>query len=1392
MPALSPRASRALGSTLISTLNAPIARLLLLLGLASAANAAVTTLIDYTGVGTSSLVPYIGGTGGDLAAGEVVGMKWTQTVSYTNVAISVSVRAIDINHPNVTAILTTNVGPTATAADVIATKTVNVFNFFASPVYPMVTFFTGLSLPAGTYYLMMVGDANATQGTQNVNDLTGNPVLDPGITLELADNQFTAVASIGATSINAAFVPGSTFFFYGRDENSGRLAVKITSGALPPTIQKQFSTPTVSLGSNTALTFTLTNPNSTAATGIAFTDTMPAGLNALTVSSVCIGGSSSLVANQYTLTGGTLAPGATCTIGFTIAATSAGMKNNVSGTVSSTDGGTGGAASASINVIAGPQITKTFGASSVPVGGPTSLTFTITNPNTIPIPGLNFIDILPVGLNVSNPNGLTGICGGGTITAPATGSSINLSGGTLGAGANCTFSVSVTGTTAGSKLNSVTASAVETGSGNTSNATLLVMAPSSISKGFGSPRINVGTGTTALTFNLANPNGVPLTGVGFNDVLPSGLVVATPNGLTGSCGGGSISAIAGGASISLTGSTIPSNGFCIFSVNVRATTDGLKSNLTTNVSSTEGGAGNQATATINAYLPPSITKTFSSSSIPLNGITTLTFAISNTNTSQSLTGISFADTLPPGLVVANPSVLTIDCPNGAVAAPIALGVVSLSGLSLTGGASCSIGVNVTATSLGLKQNAVTISAFETGTGNTSNASLTVAMSPSISKIFGASKLNVGSSTTLSFSIQNPNAATLNGVSFSDTLQGGLTVATPNGLTGSCGAGTITATAGSTSISLANGVIAANSTCTFSINITATADGLISNITTSVDSTEGGTGNQAQATINAYRPPAITKAFGSSTIPLNTNTTLSFTISNPDTNQTLTGVSFTDTLTAGLVVATPNGLSTTCPNGTITAVAGSSSVALSGLSLNASLNCVITVNVTGNSSGLKQNSVTISATDPGTGNTSQANLSVVGPPLISKAFGVSKLNVGGTTSLTFSIKNPNAVTLNGVSFSDTLPGGLIVSTPNSLQSTCGGTATATAGSTSISLTNGTVAAGLTCVLSLNVTAPADGIILNTTTNVTSTEGGNGNQAAASLTIARPPAVTKAFSAVAIPLGTTATLTFSVTNPNVNVTLTGITFSDTLPAGLVVATPNGLTGACGGSTITATAGGSLVSFSGATLAPGVSCTFAVNVTGTTEGTKLNTTSAITSTQAVDGDPATASLLVGAAFQLRYAANLASGDSEFNFTNNGASCANICVNVYAFSPDEQLISCCTCTVTPNGLASISAKQDLLTNTLTPAVPGSVVVKLLATTGGPCAANAPGPLAPGLAAWRSTIHALDAGFGMTETPFTAATLSATELSRISAYCGFITANGSGFGVCKSCRSGALGGAKK
>jgi hypothetical protein len=189
---------------------------------------------------------------------------------------------------------------------------------------------------------------------------------------------------------------------------------------------------------------------------------------------------------------------------------------------------------------------------------------------------------------------------------------------------------------------------------------------------------------------------------------------------------------------------------------------------------------------------------------------------------------------------------------------------------------------------------------------------------------------------------------------------------------------------------------------------------------------------------------------------------------------------------------------------------------------------------------------------------------------------------------------------------------------------------------------------------------------------------------------------------------------------------------------------------------------------------------------------------------------------AFAVRYASNLAIGDSVVNFSNAGTSSTDagitggapqngdICANIYAYSPDEQLVSCCSCNVTPNALNSISAKNDLASNTLTPIIPSALVIKVLATEGGAkCTASRAASvgekdLRAGLLAWGTTIHALPSlpgaavSYGVTETAFEHPYLVESELSRMTQLCAFIRANGSGYGICKSCKVGGLGASAK
>jgi hypothetical protein len=138
--------------------------------------------------------------------------------------------------------------------------------------------------------------------------------------------------------------------------------------------------------------------------------------------------------------------------------------------------------------------------------------------------------------------------------------------------------------------------------------------------------------------------------------------------------------------------------------------------------------------------------------------------------------------------------------------------------------------------------------------------------------------------------------------------------------------------------------------------------------------------------------------------------------------------------------------------------------------------------------------------------------IAAPPTVAMAFGAASIPVGGTTSLTYTITNPNTAltldvrpagfftgTLTNIGFTDTLPAGLLIATPNNIGGGCGGVITATAGTNLVSIAGLTLAGGTTCGFGVDVIGVAPGVQANTTSAITSTESDPGLTATASITV-----------------------------------------------------------------------------------------------------------------------------------------------------------------------------------------------------------------------------------------------------------------------------------------------------
>jgi uncharacterized repeat protein (TIGR01451 family) len=100
-----------------------------------------------------------------------------------------------------------------------------------------------------------------------------------------------------------------------------------------------------------------------------------------------------------------------------------------------------------------PQLDKAFNPTSVPVGGTSTLTLTVTNTNDLLAKnGWSFTDTLPAGLTITTPAATT-TCSSPTLTAGAGTSTIAMTGSLAAGVTSCTITVNVTSTVANTYTN---------------------------------------------------------------------------------------------------------------------------------------------------------------------------------------------------------------------------------------------------------------------------------------------------------------------------------------------------------------------------------------------------------------------------------------------------------------------------------------------------------------------------------------------------------------------------------------------------------------------------------------------------------------------------------------------------------------------------------------------------------------------------------------------------------------------------------------------------------------------------------------------------------------------------------------------------------------------------
>jgi hypothetical protein len=403
------------------------------------------------------------------------------------------------------------------------------------------------------------------------------------------------------------------------DDASDSLVVDSTKLLLA----KSFTDDPVAPGEAATLEFTLTNLDASEdVTGIAFSDDLDAALSGLAatglpMNDVCGAGSQISGTGVLGLTGGSLAPGASCSFSVDVVVPLAvplgTVATNTTSGVTGTMGGlavTGDPASDQLQ-IEFLTFAKAFDAPTV-AGGTAMLTFTLQNLSaTTGVGELGFTDDLSAVLPGLAAVGLPAddVCGAGS---QLTGTSfLTLTAGTLGPSEMCSFGVTVQvppGAAPGSFTN-VTSSLLSAGlaAAAPAMAALIVEPPPAFAKSFAPDSIDVGD-TSTLSFTIDNSaSALAAAGLDFTDVLPAGVVVANPANAATTCTGGTLTAVAGSDAVSYSGGAVAAGAACGVSVDVVGSMAGVHVNTTGDLTSSSGNSGTATdTLTVNDVTPPRV------------------------------------------------------------------------------------------------------------------------------------------------------------------------------------------------------------------------------------------------------------------------------------------------------------------------------------------------------------------------------------------------------------------------------------------------------------------------------------------------------------------------------------------------------------------------------------------------------------------------------------------------------------------------------------------------------------------------------------------------------------------------------------------------------------------
>jgi uncharacterized repeat protein (TIGR01451 family) len=641
-------------------------------------------------------------------------------------------------------------------------------------------------------------------------------------------------------------------------------------------VAKAFSPDRVGSGGRSTVSVFLDNLDNTAPiTGIAVTDPLPTGMvvaDPANAYSTCSGSpvvSAAPGAASVSLSGATLAPSAICALVFDVEVTgSADWTNTIPAGNITADGGIVNAVPLSAVLAyeppAVPLISKAINPGTIVPGQSAQLTINITN-GADALTGVALTDWFTAGgvpdaqdngMRIAPQPAASTSCPGGVVTAVPGDNNVRLSGATLAPDAACQVRVRVTSTSVGTITNRIPLDALVSDQGATNStsfaeSTLSTSSAVGISKRF-EPAVVSPTETSRLRIEFFNGDGSAVTGFSLTDTYPAGLENAPdPNPIT-NCGAALVDfpdiasvRISNG---SLGGAIALEAASCFLEVDVVAAGEGTYNNeIPENTLTVRGVAVPHppASGTLEVRERIIVNKAFDGFTLDQgdpNGFATgnavrlpgvpapLTIRLENPN-DKALTEVRFTDVLPDDLVLSDTPGVATTC-DGGVATGTPFGrELRLTGATLAAageaGAICTVSAQVVSSQPGVYDNEIAVgdvSSLE-GVGNdpATQARLVVSEPPTIGKDFTPPVVAPGGVARLVLTLGNGNdvPATL-AADLVDTLPaspGAMLIASPANDSSDCGAASITATPGSTSLTVGAGTVIPPGGCLVEVDVT---------------------------------------------------------------------------------------------------------------------------------------------------------------------------------------------------------------------------------------------------------------------------------------------------------------------------------------------------------------------------------------------------------------------------------------------------------------------------------------------------------------------------------------------------------------------------------------------